>query len=278
MKHTLKNIYLLFAILPVIGMFSACSEDTIDTYHAPEDSVYFDINDDNKLTFSFTDTILDITEVTLYLPVKLSGERVSYERTFNLEVVDTATTAKSGEHYLAFEKSYTLAADSGTFLLPVTLLNKDELLLESTLTIGLRLQASDRLGVEFPDLTFAKISFSSRLEQPDWWIYWMGELGTYSRSKHFLFLISSGTKDLHNPSVDFFSTPKALYHISEYKTFMNDPFSWIAKNPEYTLEKQADDNYLFYLKETPDKSYPYVYESSNGKYYFKDENDEFIFV
>ena len=269
------NIFFIFSL--GIILFTACSEDAIDTYHAPGDNVYFNINADNKVVYSFTDTTLDVTEVALYLPVKLAGERVPYERTFNVEIIDTLTTAQSGLHYLPLSKSYALAADSGTFLLPVTLLNKDEILLDSTLTIGIRLLPSDELGVGFPLLLSAKISFSSRLEKPDWWDYW-GQLGTYSRTKHFLFLISSGTKALHNPSTDPFSTPKALYHISLYENFLRDPASWVAKNPEYALDKQADGNYLFYLKETPDKTYPYVYESANGKYYFKDENGEYIYV
>lgn len=274
----MKKIYLLFTFLSGIVLFTACSEDKIDTYHAPGDNVYFDINTTNSLVFSFADTTLDITEVTLHLPVKLSGERVPYARSFNVGIIDSLTTARTELHYEALAQSHQLPADSGIFLLPVTLYNKDEILSDSTLTIGLILQSSDELGTGFPPLAYAKVSFSSRLEQPDWWRYWVGELGTYSRTKHFLFLISSGTKALHDPSVDFFSTPKALYHISQYKAFMTNPFSWVEKNPEYALEKQTETTYLFYLKSAPNKSYLFVYESSNDKYYFKDEKGEFIFI
>ncbi|MDR1720213.1 MAG: DUF4843 domain-containing protein [Dysgonamonadaceae bacterium] len=268
--------YIFFSIIACLA--AGCSEDVIDTYHAPQDNVYFDVNDNNSLIFSFADTSLNVTEVTLLLPVKLSGERVSHDRSLRLEVVDTATSAQSGLHYAPLSTSYALPADSGVFMLPVTLFNKDELLTEQSLTIGLRLLASDDLGVSFPNLTTAKITFSSRLEQPDWWIYWMGELGVYSRTKHYLFLVSSGTKSLHNPSVDFFSTPKALYHISEYKAFMTDPFTWVTKHTDYALDRQADNNYLFYLKATPEKVYDLIYEPESGKYYFKDENGAFIFI
>ena len=274
----MKKIYLFFFCLSGIIFFAACSEDIIETYHAPGDNVYFNINDDNSLLFSFTDTTQSTTEVTLLLPVKLSGARQPYPRTFNVGLIDSLTTAQAGIHYEALAKSYELQSDSGTFLLPIVLYNKNEILLDSTLTIGIILEKSDDFGIEFPKLISATVSFSNRLEEPGWWMYWRGELGTYSRTKHFFFLISSGTKNLHNPSIDYYSTPKALYHISQYKTFMNDPFSWVAKNPEYAIEKQSDTDYLFYLKDSPNKSYHYVYESSNGKYYFKDENGEFIYV
>jgi hypothetical protein len=169
-----------------------------------------------------------------------------------------------------------LPADSGTFQLPVTLLNTDDILLDSTLTIGLKLVGTSDFLVEFPHLISAKISFSARLEEPDWWKYWQGELGFYSRTKHFLFLISSGTKALNNPGVDYLLTPKAQFNISEYKAFLTNPFEWATKHADYALDEQPDRNYHLYLKATPEKTYLLRWDTNIGKYFFIDENGEII--
>lgn len=276
----MKNFIPLY-IIALVMVFIACKKNPDYIYDSQKDNIYFDItktnlNEPANILYSFADTTLDVVEVTLYLPVKISGNRLPHNRNIRIGVIDTETTAQAGLHYAQLSQTYTVQADSGTLQLPVTLYNKDEILLESTLVLSLQLLDSDDFEVDFPHLTSAKISFSARLEEPDWWKYWVGELGFYSRTKHFLFLISSGTKALHNPSEDFFSTPKALYHISEYKAFLNNPFTWTDRHPEYALDKQGNDDYLFYLKATPEKTYFLKWETEAGKYYFIDENGESI--
>ena len=269
----MKNFIPLFLVISLVFVLVNCSENPDYVYDSQIDNIYFNIrNTDGSILYSFADTTLDIVEVTLYLPVKVSGNRLPKDRSMKIGVVDAQTTAISGLHYAPLSQSYTIPADSGTFMLPVVLYNKDDILMESTVVLSLQLLNSDDFEVGFPHLNNANISFSARLEEPEWWRYWLGELGIYSRTKHFLFLISSGTKNLHNPAVDFFSTPKALYHISEYKAFLTNPFVWVGNNPEYALDKQANDDYLFYLKATPDKTYILKWENETGKYYFIDEN------
>jgi hypothetical protein len=276
----MKKLNLLYLTMLWIFVFTACTEDKVDIYHSNRDNIYFYFEnpENNRILFSFADTTLDVVEVTLYLPVKISGNRIPKMRSFHLEVVDSLTTAQSGLHYTPLSDTYTMEADSGTFLLPVTLRNTDEIMMDSTLMLSLRLIDSEDFSTKFPHLIAANIIFSSRLEEPDWWKFWMSELGLYSRAKHYLFLVSSGTKALHNPSAPdgFMLTPKALYHISEYKAFLNNPFTWTENHPEYALDKQADNNYRFYLKTTPEKNYLLKWESSVGKYYFVDENGENI--
>ncbi len=277
----MKKIKFLFLPALLAAIFAACSENPGYEYNAQKDNIYFDYatTDDSKITYSFADTTFDVVENTIYLPVKISGKRVSYDRKFRVEVIDSLTTAKPSLHYEPMASSYTLAADSGTFKLPVVLYNTDEILQDSTLVLALRLVDSDNFSTAFPHLISATISFSSRLEEPSWWKYWLGELGTYSRTKHFLFLISSGTKALTDPTApdSYLYTPEVLYHISEYKAFLADPFTWVGKHTEYALEKKnGSDDYTFYLKAAPDKTYLLKWEAGNGKYFFIDENNEII--
>ena len=273
----MKKFIPLYIVISLVFALASCSDNSDYVYDSQKDNIYFDINNkDGNILYSFADTTLNVVEVTLYIPVKISGNRVSKDRNLKIGIVAGQTTAKEGLHYAPLSQSYIIPSDSGKLLLPVILYNKDDILLENTVVLSLQLLDSEDFEVGFPHLNSAKVSFSARLEEPEWWRYWMGELGFYSRTKHFLFLISSGTKNLHNPSVDFFSTPKALYHISEYKAFLTNPFVWVESHPEYALVKQANDDYLFYLKATPEKTYSLKWENEIGKYFFIDENGESI--
>jgi len=271
-----KNI-LLYLVISLIFALTTCSENPDYVYDSQKDNIYFDIkNAEGNILYSFADTTLDVVADTLYLPVKVSGNRLPNNRNLRIGVIDTLTTAQAGLHYEPLSPSYVMPADSGTLLLPVVLYNTDDMLLDSTVVLSLRLLDSEDFEVGLPHLNSATISFSARLEEPEWWRYWIGELGFYSRTKHFLFLISSGTKNLHNPAVDFFSTPKALYHISEYKAFLTKPLVWVSNNPEYALDKQVNNDYLFYLKAAPEKTYLLKWENEIGSYFFIDENGESI--
>jgi hypothetical protein len=278
----MKNLNPLYVLLLWISAFTACTGNSDYIYESQQDNIYFNFEDsrNNRILFSFADTSLDVVEITLFLPVKISGNRLPINRNFRIELIDSLTTAKAGLHYAPLADKYTLPADSGTFQLPITLYNTDDILQDSTLVLSVRLVESEDFSIGFPRSISANIVFSSRLEEPDWWKYWVSELGLYSRAKHYFFLISSGTKALHNPAGTdgYMFTPKALYNISEYKAFLNDPFSWVEKNPSFALEEQTDGTFLFYLKVMPEKTYQLVWESAIGKYYFIDENGEYIFL
>lgn len=271
----MKNpiIILITAIL-----IASCSKDPGMLYEA-NDSVYLNFEDtaDSKIVYTFAYDP-GLAEDTIYLPVKISGKRVPFARNFKIAVVDSATTASSPLHFEAFRESYEIPADSGTLSLPVVIYNKDPQLDVSTVTLAFMLVASDDFQVDFPHLISGKISFSNRLEQPGWWIYWMSSLGLYSRVKHQLFLISSGTiemPDMSKPDA-YLQVPKALFHIDQYKAFLNDPFTWVVQHPEYALTEKANGDYDFYLKETPEKTTLLKWNQGTNSYYFIDENGQII--
>jgi hypothetical protein len=271
----MKNLIIPFIIVILI---SSCSKEP-DFLYDSNDSVYFNFEDtaSSRITYTFAYDP-GLVEDTIYLPVKISGKRVSSGRSFKIAVIDSATTASPSLHYEAFKASYEIPADSGTLSLPVIIYNKDPQLDVSTVTLAFTLQASDDFQVNFPNMITGKISFSNRLEQPAWWIYWMSSLGLYSRVKHQLFLISSGTiemPDMSQPDA-YLQVPKALYHVAQYKAFLSDPFTWVQQNPEYTLTEKANGDYDFYLKEASEKVIVLQRNPGSGIYYFIDENGQTI--
>lgn len=269
----------LFLIFGVAAFFlGACQENEEFVYHS-SDHIYFHFKDlaASKITHSFA-YAPDAVEDTIFIPVRISGNRTGYSRQFKLGVVAGETTALPEKHYQPLAGFYEIAADSGTLNVPVIIYNKDPEMDDSTFTLTLTLlpTADFQVGLTYP--AKACISFSNRLEQPDWWMYWMANLGMYSRVKHQLFLIASGTDELADMSKPdaYMQIPKTLFHLDQYKAFLNDPFGWVEKQEEYALTPAGDDNYHFYLKSAPEKVTLMKKDPASGIWRFIDENGQFI--
>jgi len=271
----MKKTNIIIVLLSIV--LFACKKDEPEAYKTA-DNIYFDFTPDDKedkadsIVYSFAYNPEKNVD-TIWIPIRLAGIRQPVARKFSIGVVDSATTAIASLHYQPLEKEYTLAADSGTFMLPLIVYSKDTLLKIKTVTLTLSLEASSELGISFKDLRRGFIKLSNRLEKPVWWDVWNDEVGEYSRVKHELFIRTSGTTELPLTRSDFQVTPKALYYIRRFKSFLNDPFKWVAAYPEegYVITQDADGNYYFYSSGSPDNKYKMEKSDADGKYYFKDE-------
>lgn len=269
---------LFFIFIITIFFFGACQENEEYLYRT-SDNIYFNLKDaeSSKIMYSFAYTP-DIARDTIMIPISISGLREDYVRQFKVVVIPEETTAQPEKHYEALADFYELLADSGKFNLPVVIYNKDPEMDDSTFILTLSLAPTQDFQVNLTYIPKVRISFSNRLEQPAWWMYWMSNLGTYSRVKHQLFLISSGTTELADMSKPdaYMEIPKTLFHIDQYKSFLNDPFKWIEKHNDYSLTETGGGNYNFYLKSTPEKVTLLKKDTSSGIYRFIDEKGQFI--
>jgi hypothetical protein len=277
-KYTcqMKKLTVIIVLLSIV--LYACTKDEPLAYNTT-DNIYFDFTPDNKddksdsIVYSFAynpEKDMD----TILIPVRLSGIRQKLPRKFSVGIVDTATTAIASLHYQALEREYTIPADSGTFMLPLIVFSKDTALKTKSVIITLSLEASLDLGISFKDLRRGFIKLSNKLEKPVWWDVWSSELQTYSRVKHELFIRTSGTTVLPPSQADYMQTPKALYFIRRFKSFLQDPFKWVADYAEegYVITQGTDGNYYFYSSGSPENKYLLEKNVSDGKYYFKDED------
>lgn len=260
MNNTIKHAYLLLLLAPCLV---GCNLDN-DYRHKAPDGIYFDYMADTSrrhITYSFA-LSPELVEDTVWLPVTLSGERLPHDRTFTIEITPAGTTAQEGTHYKRLAGDHTLPAGEGAWQLPVILYNTDPAMEEKTLTLAFRLVASADFEVPYSYLSDMRISFSNRLEKPGWWNYW-GELGVYSRTRHYLFIVGSGTTELSNPSKESEKTMQSLAYIRTFKAFIMDPFGWVESHPDYAIVQVADENYEgnpvptyhFYLKDKPERTY-----------------------
>ena len=279
----------IFYVLVVVAALFSCKKDQLLTYGS-RDNIYLnykdkDGNQDTSIlsySFAYNPTL---AQDTIWVPIIISGQRTKSERKFVITVVDTATTAKAGLHYEALKPSYTMPADSGTVKVPVIIKNSDPELANQSVMLTILVSGGQDFNSSLPaTLREKSILYSSRLEQPAWWIYWMGNLGPYSRIKHQLFLISSGTTDLVDMSKPnaYLQIPRTLYYIDNVRTFINDPFAWVARYPEkgYILTKRADgsNDYDFYSSSSPGKKFYLKYYAQAGKYFFVDENGQQVII
>lgn len=281
-----KYIFLVFTAS--VFLFG-CKKSDLETYHSA-DNIYLDypfVNgkpDTSKLIYSFA-YVQGIDKDTIWVPVKISGVHEHRDRKFLLSVVDTATTALANLHYEQLKAFYVMPADSGTTHIPVIIKNIDTTLVNKSVTLTVRISGGADFKTGLPtDIRTKKIYFSNRLEQPVWWQYWAGSMGTYSRVKHQLFLISSGATDLVEFTVpDFYlQIPRDLYYISNTHEFLTHPFDWVKQHPEkgYTLTKRNDGSgdYDFYNVNAPGKKFYLKYFSQANTYVFIDENGNQVII
>ncbi len=282
MKRNIFYVFLLSLIL------SACKKDGEILYNSG-DNIYLNYKDrfgnpdTTTLTYSFSEHP-ELAKDTIWVPVIISGKTAAQDRKFAVNVVDTLTTGVKDLHYEPLMPFYIMPADSGTIHIPVIIKNIDPQMSSVSIRLTILVSGGDDFNSDLPlNLRMKSFLFSNRLEKPEWWEWW-AELGDYSRVKHQLFLISSGTTVLSNPrSADgYLYTPRSLYYIDNARTFLNDPFTWIERYPEkeYVLTKRSDgtDDYDFYSAGSPEKKFYLKYYPQLGKYFFADENGNQIII
>jgi hypothetical protein len=270
----------LFFILCISTMLFSCKKDKELLYNS-QDNIYFNYAAKDTLSYSFAFN-LGQAQDTLWIPVIISGNRTNYARTFQVAVLADSTTAVAPIDYEPLKSSYTMPADSGVVHIPVIIKNIDTALNSKSVLLTIRVSGGKDFGSNlYEGIRTKEIVFSSRLEEPIWWPDWQGELGAYSRIKHQLFLISSGTKDLvvvsGNPTA-YLDIPRALFYISNFKAFLTDPFGWVSQNPTkgYVLTPRNDGtgDYDFYNTNAPTKKIHLQYFKQANKYVFIDENGQ----
>lgn len=265
------SIFLAAALMLMVS----CQKAKELTYNSP-DNIYFDFSaspkDRDSIIYTFAYEPSKARD-TIFLPVRISGIRTSGAREFKLLVAE-GSTALPGTHYEPLKEGYTIAADSGTYALPVILLNSDPMLSEKSVTLNLTLVETADFGLQITGLTTCKIVFSSKLEKPDWWNMWLGDY--YSQVKHELFLIATGISEMTTSGLD---APMNLYYTGLLASMLNDPFGWVADHPDagYVLELRSDSNYDFYNVNNPGKKIELRKNSDSGKYFFIDENGREVF-
>ncbi len=268
----------LFFILLFCVAIIGCKKDK-ELLYSSQDNIYLNYPKKDTLKFSFA-LFPSLQQDTLWIPVIISGKRVSRDRKFQLSVVADSTTALATINYEPLKPFYIMPADSGTTHVPVIIKSTDTALYNKSVRLTIRVSGGTDFGSGLVESIRTKqIVFSNQLEEPSWWSFWEGEgeFGDYTRTKYQLFLISSGTTTLGTPGPgDFNSIPEGLFYIGNFTAFLSDPFGWVSQNPQkgYVLTATNDGtgDYYFYSTSNPTKKILLEYLPQSATYVFIDEN------
>lgn len=172
-----KSIIKFCAIGLVALLWQACSGVDYDGEYSKDgtfegmNQVYFDLSNeaDTLYSYSFGTQPTSVTTDTVKVRVRIAGVRKSATQQYKV-VVDPSSTAKPGVHFEAINSDQTVTADSLTASFPVILLRQN---LSDTrndsIRLVLRLEATNDLGVRFPDKIKRTIAFDNVLAKPYWW-------------------------------------------------------------------------------------------------------------
>lgn len=186
-----KNNILISFIL--IVLFWSCSENDKMDFNDENASIYFQLTEDkfkeNLDSISYSFAFNDLDKDTVFIPVKIMGNTVNYDRFFDVEIIDSLTTAKPEIHYEALKSSFfKIPAGSIFGEIPVVLSSSDTALNDSVFYISLQLLESEDFRLGAKEKVSVKLSFTNRLVQP---IIWSSVLkyffGSYNRKKHEVF-------------------------------------------------------------------------------------------
>jgi hypothetical protein len=177
-----KIINTAIAFLVVVS-FSNCRKNEIIKYNE-KPAVYFStLNDNDSLVYSFIGKA--VTTDTVYLDVKLLGDKLLSGKKYKVEVNDAMSNAKETVHYKKPDDFYTFPEGVFDTKLPVIIYNTDELLKTQSVLLTLTLKSTDELNTGYPTKINAHIVITNQLVKPS---YWNGLLvifyGAYSKVKH----------------------------------------------------------------------------------------------
>ena len=258
----------LFMLWFSLILLSSCQKTTLETYNHRA-NIYFSLDsvlrDSIIFTFAYD---MSKTEDTVYLPTRIIGHRATSERYYSAYVEQDSSTAVPAIHYEPLASSYPLLANTGQDSLPLIVYNTPDLA-EKSVSLILKLQSTEDLGIENTQRIRAKVILSAQLEQPAWWSMW---LGSYSRTKHELFYLVTEQRDLTMEGID---APRNLYFRDMLTMMLNDPFTWVDDHPEKGYLLTSTDNgatYHFYHQDNPMRIILLRRNSGTGQYTFIDEN------
>lgn len=257
---------LMMAAVLTLG---SCSKGQYQLYKSPG-NIYFNFNDGaDSVVYTFAFTPGRLAD-TVWLPVQISGFQADSAREYALAVTDSNTTAIADVHYAPLQPYYIMPANTGIDSVPIIVYNTDSLLKKRSVALNVHLVATGALGVAIADMTTAKVIISNKLEEPVWWNMWIGQY--FSSTEYQLFIIATG--GLTTLSTVGTDAPKNLYYVSLLTNLLQDPFTWVAANPQsgYVLTQLPDGNYHFYNINNPSSFILLGKDATTGTYFFIDEN------
>ena len=170
-------------ILALSGIVTACSYKESFPYKG-DSLVNFKTD---SLYFSFGELPFSVTDTTLLIRVEIIGSPASHDRTFNIALDNSRTTARLHEHYDEPQMEGTIpsGASAGTVALTIHRLSLQS---DSVFTVVLDMLPGEDFRLGAVEDRSVAISFTNRLDLPEWWSMLSKWLGEYNPRKYQKFI------------------------------------------------------------------------------------------
>lgn len=196
--HRIIAVCTLVATSMSSVLLSSCQAEDETTYSG-QAGLYFALDDESQeLDYSFITTTNNYIDISL--PIETLGLPVNNDRSFSVDVVDSATTAKEGEDYDNLQPSYVVKADSVKAAVTFRLLYTPKLD-NSSVKLKLVIRQTDVFPQVIEKKKTVLLTWTNDLVEPsNWNYYYKGYFGVYSKVKHRLILAVLGIKELPEPT------------------------------------------------------------------------------
>lgn len=170
-------------ILALAGIIAGCSYKESFPYNG-DSLVNFKTD---SLYFSFGELPFSVTDTTLLIGVEIIGSPAGHERIFNIALDHSRTTARLHEHYdePRMEGTIPSGASAGTVALTIHRLSLQS---DSVFTVVLDMLPGEDFRLGAVEDRSVAISFTNRLDLPEWWSMLSKWLGEYNPRKYQKFI------------------------------------------------------------------------------------------
>lgn len=170
-------------ILALAGIIAGCSYK--ESFPYTGDSLVNFKTD--SLYFSFGELPFSVTDTTLLIGVEIIGSPAGHERIFNITLDNSRTTARLHEHYDEPQMEGTIpsGASAGTVALTIHRLSLQS---DSVFTVVLDMLPGEDFRLGAVEDRSVAISFTNRLDLPEWWSMLSKWLGEYNPRKYQKFI------------------------------------------------------------------------------------------
>ncbi len=183
--------------------------------------VFFSINEDSNSTTSYTYlSNPDATEATMEIQVNISGDTTSYERYFNVEIVEEASDYKE-EHIKSAKGVVPAGSSQGTLYVTIGRTSEMD---SRDFTVAYTIIPSE----DFPEAGYNKsygvFTYSNIVSKPaewDFFLYdWYGT--TYSNNFYEFVINTTGVTDYS----EFYNSEEYIQEEQDYLDYYMNNYGW----------------------------------------------------
>lgn len=238
--------------LPVLGLvwsLYGCDRDYLKYDTSQKDLLYIVGPDTTGRAFEAGSPV---DSLIYNVPLQVMGMPKAYERKYQIEIIDTATTAVEGVHY-KFNKTNLFPKDTTlTYMAIILYRDRDPELEANPVTLAFKLVESDDFAIMpveyYTVMNHLTISIA-HIVKPRWWNVTI--LGPYTEKAHYMFLNYYSALEQANP---------VIYNrlVKKYGKDMSSASTFVWSQDGTTLRKfVVRPLYDYYLKNPdPDVQIP----------------------